>query len=456
MIQSIRGRFLIVSVLSVLAAMALAGFALVALFTNSLERRIHQELTDHINNITGALTFAADGTLLPPVRPIDARFDRPYSGLYWQVEDDHKGVQLRSESLWDYVLPLPVDDQKIGETDRYSLKGPDNSQVIIQEQMLLFAAPDGQRPVRVAVAMDAKVLTKARNDFAEDIIPYMVAIAAFLIAASLAQLTFGLKPLYSVSEGLNRIRERQAERLTGPFPRELSAVVEAVNRLLDAQSETIKRARSRAADLAHGLKTPLTVLSNDAETLKERGEKDIGEELAHLATVMRSHVDRELSRSRIAATGALSGKSADLSLGVERIVRTLKRTPRGEYLDWQVTVATNTPVPLDQQDLEEMLGNVIDNAVKWARSSILIQFDEKSRRLVIEDDGPGANPHDISRLMERGTRLDLTTPGTGLGLSIVHDIATAYDLSICIENRLSGGLRFTLNFTPDLSARTTP
>lgn len=446
--HSIRGRFLIVSAASVLLAMTLAAFVFVSLFTRSLERRIDEELAGHINLFAGTLQFAADGTLEKPAGPTDRRFEQPYGGLYWQIEDDVKHRQLRSPSLWDYVLPLPDDAQEQGIVHRYRLPGPEGAPLIVQERKFIFASPGGARPVRVAVAIDESVVTEAQRAFTLDVIPYMAALAVFLIAASLAQLTFGLKPISSLSEGLNRIRERKAERMTGRYPREMQGVVDAVNKLLDAQSEIIAKARARSADLAHGLKTPLTVVANDAETLRERGQTDIADELTHLASVMQAHVERELTRSRIAATAELRGSDADVATAVDRIVRTLKRTPRGEELAWTVEVPPGVVVGVDPNDLEELLGNVIDNAVKWSHSAIGIVLRRHGERpvLVIEDDGPGADPDGIEQIMERGIRLDSQKPGTGLGLSIVKDIASVYDLRVAIENRGGGGLRVTVTF----------
>lgn len=446
--HSIRGRFLIVSAASVFLAMVLATIVFVSIFTRNLERRIDEELTGHINLFAGTLRFAPDGSLELPDRPADRRFTEPYGGLYWQVEDDRNKRQLRSPSLWDYALPLPADMHEPGVVHRYTLPGPDGGNLIVQERQIIVAAPEGPRPVRVAAAIDDSVLAEARRVFTLDIIPFMVVLAAFLIAASLAQLTFGLRPVSSVSEGLNRIRERKAERLTGRFPKELQEVVAAMNRLLDAQSVIIQKARTRSADLAHGLKTPLTVVANDAATLKERGQTEIGDELAHLASVMQAHVDRELARSRIAATAELRASDADLATAVDRIVRTLKRTPRGGDLAWQVDVPPAVTVEVDPHDLEELLGNILDNAVKWARSTISVRVcrDAAGHRLVIEDDGPGADPAGLKLMMERGIRLDSQKPGTGIGLSIVKDIASVYDLTIEITNRDAGGLRVSVSF----------
>jgi signal transduction histidine kinase len=447
--SSIRLRFVLVSLISVTAALSLAAFAFVELFTRSLEHRLDQELTDHLNNIAGQIEFSPEGTVRLPDRPTDIRFSTPYGGLYWQMTDDRRGTQTRSASLWDYTLPLPDDPQETGTVHRYDLAGPDGQALLVQERKVIARAPDGERPLRLAVAIDTATLVEARQAFVADIIPYLLALAAFLVAASLAQLTFGLKPLSAIGAGLDRIRARQAARLTGPLPGELKLMVDALNRLLDDQDALIARARARAADLAHGLKTPLTVLANDAETLKERGETEIGDELAHLASVMRNHVDRELARARIAATASLRSADADLEQSVAMIVRTLKRTPDGERLAWNVAVPPGLKLGIDPNDLQELIGNIIENAVKWAKTEITITAgaDPDTPTLIVADDGPGVGAADLKRMTERGVRLDTRIAGTGIGLSIVSDIAEVYGIDVDIANGEVSGLRVTLRFS---------
>jgi signal transduction histidine kinase len=445
---SIRQRFFFISLASVILALVMASMVMIGLFTRNLERRVDVELAGHINTIAGALRFAADGKVELPERPGDQRFDEAYSGLYWQVEDDQRNDQLRSPSLWDYALPLPSDLQETGSVDRYHLQGPDKTDLIVQERKIIVAAPDGNRAIRVAAAIDASDVAKASHAFMLDIVPYMVALAIFLIAASLAQLTYGLRPLSTITKGLDSIRERRSDRLDGFFPKELQPVVKAVNRLLDAQSQLIARARTRAADLAHGLKSPLTVMFNDAETLRERGEVEIADELVHLAGVMKSHVDRELARSRLVGSALLRSSDADLSASVNMITRTLRRTPRGEQLNWDIDIEEGLVIPIDPNDLQEFLGNIIDNAVKWSRSVVRIHAHKRDEKikLSIEDDGPGATPEGLSMIMERGIRLDLQTPGTGIGLAIVSDIAAMYDLSVELRNLDTGGLQVIICF----------
>lgn len=448
MSKSIRGRFLVVSVLSVVILLSLAGVVFIEIFSRSLERRLDDELTSHINNLAGALRISDTGAIRLSDRPLEARFNQPYGGLYWQVVDDQTGTELRSQSLWDYALPLPSEDHAVGEIHRYHLQGPEQTQLLVQERKVALAGADGLHPVRIAVGMDTAPIMSARHDFTLDMVPYMVILAAFLVGISLAQLTYGLRPLSTLNEGLNRIRERRAERLSGTYPDELTATVGAVNSLLDAQEAIISKARARAGDLAHGLKTPLTVLSNDAFTLQEKGETEIGDELAHLAKVMQAHVNRELTRSRIAASAGLRRSDANIAACVESVVRTLKRTPKGELLDWTISIPSSLTVPVDPHDLQELLGNILENAVKWTAASVIVKASVNDGEivLVVSDDGPGADPAEIRRLMERGVRLDMQTPGDGIGLSIVREIADVYRIAVEIDNRDGAGLQVVLRF----------
>ncbi len=446
--KSLRLRFLVISALSIALALAAASFVMIKLFEKNLERRVEAELTTYINQIAAELSFDKDGQVKPPETLSDSRFKLAYSGLYWQVDDINLQRQLRSRSLWDYALPLPEDTHATGEVHRYLLPGPDGSTVIAEERQLIIAAPKGARPVRISAAMDYETITRARSQFAYDMMPYIVILGIFLLLSSALQLSLGLRPLKNVRDGLNAVRNRQKQRLDGDFPSEIKPLTQAINQLLDSQEETISGARKRAADLAHGLNTPLTVLTNDAAKLKARGEVEIAGELADLAQVMRSHVDYELARSRI--TPEQSHRNSDAApyqIACE-IVKTLQRTPKGETLDWNVDVPKDVEVTVDPEDLRELLGNIVENAVKWTQTQVNITGSSNSSQvtLVIEDDGVGLDPKLIETIMVRGIRHDQKTQGTGIGLSLVREICEIYNIDLNIENRQTSGLRITLVF----------
>ncbi|MBX6322495.1 MAG: HAMP domain-containing histidine kinase [Rhodospirillaceae bacterium] len=445
---SLRLRLLLASTASIVLALVLAGVGLVALFGRHVERRIDDELGTYIRQLAGHLDFAPDGTIVLSADPVDPRFDEPLSGLYWQIQEDTTGQRLRSRSLWDFVLPLPTDALATGVIHRHELAGPGGARLVVQERPVVYPAPGGPRTLRIAVAVDAASLAAARADFARDLVPALAALALFLCFAAWAQVWFGLRPLEAVRRGIGAVRTRAQRRLEGRFPDEIMPLVNEVNALLAAQEQAMERARHRAADLAHGLKTPLTVVLSDAEKLRRRGEGELATELEDIARAMQRHIDRELARARVAADLARAGVAADLAAVVEAVVATLRRTPRGAGLDWSLSLPRPCPVAVDGADLTEMVGNLLDNAAKWARGGVDVTAEAAAEAegiaLSVADDGPGVPAERIDALGRRGVRLDEQTPGTGMGLAIVRDIAAAYGGGLALRNRPEGGLRVTL------------
>lgn len=440
---SIRTRFIIVSFLSVTIALSLASWFLVALFADNYEKRIDTELTGHINRLAGSLQFTPEGTLKKPESPADNRFYKAYGGLYWQIDDPGRQAELRSPSLFDYALPLPDDSHPIGAIHRYHIKGPEGTDVIVQERVLQVAAPGSARLIRIAVAIDASVLEDAKGSFARAIIPYVAALAVFLVAMSVVQLMIGLRPLSAIARDLDDVRERRSQTLPGPYPKELSGLVAQLNRLLLAQASAIDKARTRASDLAHGLKTPLTILSNNAQTLHDRGETEMADELDHLASLMLAHVNHELARARIAHSPDQRRSDANAPKIIDDLIRTLKRTEDGERLEWLTQVPRRLTLPIDPIDFRDLIGNLLENASKWARQrvNVVASQDQAGWRIVIADDGPGVAEDQLSQLTTRGLRLDHQKPGTGLGLAIAQEIASVYGLELQFENGARDGLR---------------
>ncbi|MBL0372107.1 HAMP domain-containing histidine kinase [Rhizobium sp. KVB221] len=443
---SIRTRFIIVSLISVTVALSLASWFLVALFADNVEKRIDTELTGHINRLAGSLEFKSDGTLQRPESPADNRFYQAYSGLYWQIDDPARGTDLRSPSLFDYALPLPADEHSPGTVHRYHLKGPEGSDVIVQERALIVAAPGGGRTIRIAVAVDASVLNDAKDSFARAIIPYVAALAVFLVAMSVVQLMIGLRPLSAIAGDLNDVRERRSQTLKAPYPAELSGLVSQLNHLLVAQANAIEKARARASDLAHGLKTPLTVLSNNALTLHDKGETEMAAELDQLAESMLAHVNHELARARIAHSPEQRRSDAPVGKIIDDLVRTLKRTEDGEKLDWKTVVPRDLTLPIDPQDFRDLIGNLLENAAKWARTCVSVTATSRPQgwTITIVDDGPGVAEDKLSQLTTRGLRLDHQKPGSGLGLAITQEIASVYGLELQLENSGDSGLCVTI------------
>lgn len=444
--RSLRARLLLVSTASIAVALALAGFALVELFERHVERRVAAELATYAKQLAGNLQFDAVGMPSLAGGLADPRFGQPLSGLYWQIQEDATGIRLRSRSLWDYVLPMPKDRLVGGVVHTHELPGPGGEELMVQERPVIYDVAGAPHTMRIAVAVERRSIEQAGREFAAELAPALLVLAAFLSVAAWAQVLVGLRPLEAVRQGVSRIRARARQRLDDPYPDEIMPLVTEVNDLLTAQEEAMERARNRAADLAHGLKTPLSVLVGDARRLREQGAHDIADELEDLARTMRRHVERELTRARMDA-GRLGGRhSADLCEAVRGVVATLKRTPRGEMLDWALDLPGSCAVAMEAGDLAEVAGNILENAAKWARRTVRVKVLQTGAgvRLYVRDDGPGVPDDRIGSLGERGVRLDERTPGSGMGLAIVREILAAYAASIEFRNDPEGGLEVAL------------
>mgnify|MGYP001195908155 CR=1 FL=1 len=434
--RSLRLRLLLAAAISVGLALVLAGFGLVALFDRHVERRVNAELHTFVNQIASGVDFAVGGVPQLNQPLADPRFERPYGGLYWQIVDEHGDAQ-RSRSLWDYVLQLPAPEGEIGKPQRYALPGPQGKMLHAYERRIVFPATSGDRTLRIVVAVDQHELDNARDEFVEDIAPALSVLALILVAAAWVQVNVGLKPLEAVRQGFAAIRTRRAHRLERDFPDEIMPLVIEVNDLLDVQDQTVERARMRAADLAHGLKTPLTILAHDAEKLRRKGLGEMAGEIEGLVKAMQRHVDHELARVRVAANSRRQEATADLAKVLNGIVGAIKRSPHGEKCAWDLEMEAIGPVAIDANDLTELLGNLVDNAAKWATSEVRIRAaqDGAMAHVMVEDDGPGVPPQAIDELGKRGVRLDERVAGTGLGLAIVRELIEAYGGSLTLSNR---------------------
>ncbi len=455
-VRSLRLRLLLSATGAIVVALVLAGFGLTALFDRHVERRIQGELATYLQQLSGGIEFAPDGSFSVGVPMADPRFDVTFSGLYWQVEEDEKGLAIHSRSLWDTRIALPTDPLQVGIIHHHLLAGPGGATLMVQERRILFPTQEGDRSLRIAVALDRADLDAARDAFAGDLVPSLSLLGLVLILAVWFQVSMGLRPLDAIRQGVNAVRNGRESRLPGNQLSEVMPLVDEVNDLLENQERAVERARRRAGDLAHGLKTPLTILQSDAGRLRAKGETKLAEEIEGLIETMRRHVDRELARVRLSEKGAGQGQETCLGTMVEKIVRTIGRAPQGKVSRWSVDIPTDLYVRMDDGDLAELVGNLIDNAARWAESAVTVRSEigapDGPVILFVEDDGPGVSEADLGKLGSRGTRLDEQVPGNGLGLAIVRDILAAYGGDISFANKPEGGLQVRLTLPASTSA----
>jgi signal transduction histidine kinase len=444
-VRSLRLRLLAAGGLSILLALALGGLGLAILFENHVERRAVAELSVHLDQVIAALDRNGAGDVVLARPPADPRFERPLSGLYWQVEsgsDAPEGWLLRSRSLWDARLPLPKDVLADGGVHEHVMTGPTGASLLVLERMVRLPARLGGTRVRTAVALDRRALREATTAFVTQLAPYLGVLALVLIVASALQITVGLRPLAAIQARVGAIRSGDATRLGTEFPSEVRPLAAEVDALLSAREADIARARARAADLAHGLKTPLQVLAGDVERLRTAGETAMAEEIEQVAAAMRRHVERELARARLAA-GVTTATCRPAEV-VRRVLAVVRRTPDGARLDWHTDMPAGLVAPMDADDLTEVLGALVENAARHATASVTLEgrrTDDGGMDLTVTDDGPGIPADRRAGMLVRGQRLDMESDGSGLGLSIALDILTAWGGSLVLEDAPAGGLR---------------
>jgi signal transduction histidine kinase len=420
---SLRLRLLVAGAAMILVALAIAAAGLTLLFERHVSRWIDAELDVHLNQLAAGLDRNAQGAVDLVRPPADPRFSKPLSGLYWQIVLEGDGRTITSRSLWDGTIGLPAEASVDDEVHHYRVEGPAGGALYLLQSR---------------IALDASELAAATARFARALAPFMLVIAVLLIAAAAAQVAVGLRPLAAVQMRLAAIRSGAERRLGTGFPEEVQPLAAEVDALLGARETQIESARARAADLAHGLKTPLQVLASDVAKLRAKGDTEIADDIETLAAVMRRHVDRHLARARI-ASGAQDSR-ADVSQVVDDIVGVLQRSPEGEELSWFVDAPDGLAARIDRDDLAEALGNLVDNAVRHATGRIEVSARKDGDRIsiLVADDGSGIPEERRGEALRRGGRLDASGPGAGLGLAIVTEIADSWGGTFGLEEAAPG------------------
>jgi signal transduction histidine kinase len=433
--RSLRLRLFFAGALAVFLALALAGFGLVLLFEHHLERTMNDDIETYIRKIVSELTVDASKGRLRVVRSTpDPRFERLHSGFYWQVAAEDESEIERSPSLGGRSLEFPAPCEPDAVIRYYRMVGPTGNP--LRGGLLCISLGDEAAPLRVRVvaALGLIPVARARDAFATELIATLALIALGLGFAMWVQVGLGLAPLARLGAEVGEIARGARRRLGHEGPREVQALVDEVNGLLDERENEIERARNRAADLAHGLKTPLTALAADARLLRARGEIDIAQSLDRIGDAMHRHVERELARARIRF--ARASEPTPVGEVVDALARTLASA--GAEAVFDLRIAPGERVSVERVDLMEILGNLMENAARHAASRVRISA--AGGRFVVEDDGPGLPEESEALIRERGGRLD-ERGGAGLGLAIVQDVLDAYGGTLRFSRSELGGLR---------------
>ncbi len=452
--SSLKFRLYATAVIAIVLALGIAAVALTGIFEKQVQLRMRSELGNHMLQLISKVDLTGNSSVLSDEDMADPRFDKPYSGLYWSVEPEGSEA-ANSRSLWDQTLAGASKESAPGRPAYFEMMGPDGQELYVMQETIIAATASGDRKVVLNVAIDHAELDEAVAGFKKDLLGYLSIIAALLMAATWLQVGIGLSPLRTVRNRISDIRSGEAHLLDGIFPSEVRPLVDEINELVAARDEDLDRARARAGDLAHGLRTPLTVMGSLAIDIERAGKADIADALREQTELMRRNVERELARARMASGRATALFSANEAL--ERMIKAVRRMPRGGDITWQIGSLPRQQVAVDGDDLLELFGNLLDNARKWASSRVRISMETNSKSLLvtIEDDGPGVAEEKLMAITARGRRLDESRQGSGLGLAIVDDLASAYGLSLGYSRSMLGGLAATVSFPLQADARAT-
>jgi signal transduction histidine kinase len=455
--SSLATRLFVSATAWVVVILLITGIVLSSVYRSASERAFDRRLNLYLRTLVADVATPDE----PPDKQMQSLgeplFELPLSGWYWQVTrtDGDKPDIRASRSLWDKKLPkleeqgaeLTAAGIRIGYVE-----GPEGQTLRMVERPVDLGA-DGK--YLVMVAGDASEIFEETRAFDYYLGGTFAALSIVLVLTTIFQVRFGLAPLKRISDSIADIRSGRAERLEGEFPVEIAPLARETNALIDANREIVERARTHVGNLAHAIKTPLSVMVNEASS---RGSDPFAAKVLEQTHVMRDQVAHHLERARIAARLTIIGTVTEIAPVIEALRRTMEKIHRDRSIIIDVEADAAAKFRGERQDVEEMVGNLVDNACKWAESRVFIEVlveraggmratgidSGLTLRIIVDDDGRGLSPAERAQVSRRGARLDESKPGSGLGLSIVIDLAALYGGSLTLGAAPIGGLRAEL------------
>ncbi|MCI0467744.1 MAG: sensor histidine kinase [Beijerinckiaceae bacterium] len=433
------------------AILVVSGIILSAIDRRAAEANFDEHLGVYLRALIADISTPGEDSLSQPGQLGEPHFEIPLSGWYWQITrlDAPKPEIRNSRSLFAAKLPQLSGSgisAGVGGARKGYVPGPDNRTLRIVERII----DSGDQGIfLIQVAATTEELEAGIFSFRVHLSLTFAALALALVISSAVQLRYGLKPLRKLQEGVAAIRRGDAETIEGDFPIDISQLADELNLLVAANRAVVEHARTQVGNLAHALKTPLSVIVNEASA----DQGPLASKVAEHAAIIRDQLSFHLNRARAAVRARTFGSTADVAAAVEALVRTFEKI----YAERAIGFTAAVPEPLrfqgERQDLDEMVGNLIDNAGKWARRAVAITAAPEPKRdpservfflVTIDDDGPGLSPGLRQAALSRGKQLDETKPGSGLGLSIVADLASLYGGRLSLDDSPRGGLRAAL------------
>jgi signal transduction histidine kinase len=453
---SLAGRLIFAAALWSIAALAATGWGLSTLYRDAVIRTLDAELEVTIDTVLVGLERDGAGRLALSTAPLDPRFQRPLSGRYWAVyplDQPELQAALRSRSLFDETVPFAPDEARAlaaapGRSVVFEARGQAGETLRIAARAVTL--PGGPDPVAVLAAADRGPSDRGAGRFAITVALALAALAFGLAAAVVIQVRIGLAPLRAMGEQLAEIRAGKRARLDEEAPRELAPLGRELNALLDHNQAIMARARTHVGNLAHALKTPIAVLANEGRS----AQGPLADLVVSQSDSMARQVDHYLKRAAAAARAETFGLRASMEEAALAVARTLDRLYGRRGIDIETRIEATPLFRGEREDLDEIIGNLAENACKYGRSSVRITLaaDAGDGVLLVEDDGPGLTEQQRAEALKRGARLDEAAPGSGLGLAITRDIVEAYGGSLALEHSELGGLRIRVRLPAEMSA----
>ena len=435
---SLRFRLMAAAAIWVVVALTAGYFAFSSIFRSQVNAEFDDELHIHVQEVERITRFNRQGAAVQRLPFSDPRYEDPGSGFYWEVSEGDR-VLFSSGSLRGQPIgPLPQDSMhpRTPVVDR--VEGPTGPMLVIAK-----FGPETEGGYRFALGTDERHINAAIREFDSTLMTALAALALILLATVMGLVSFGLAPFHKLARAMREVRSGAALSVEGNHPTEVQPLVNELNTLIKGQRDALQRARAQAGNLAHALKTPLAIISDEAFQLDERGDKVAGAVISEQSKAMQLHIDHHIARARAQAVSRLPGTRSDVAENIASIMSALARLHVLRGIQVKQDLDTHLQVAMDGQDFAELVANLVDNAYKFARAHIVITaqpIDDDFLRVTVEDDGPGLPPQAREIVFAPGIRLDETRPGTGLGLSIVRDLIELYQGEIELGASSLGGL----------------
>jgi signal transduction histidine kinase len=445
LLKSLRARLVIGAAIWISIGVYAAGIFITELFRQYATSLVDSDLRRDLEELMMLIDVDAAGFPHLP-RPLsDPLFGQAGSGFSWQVNRSGKTL-IKSLSASTEELPAASDVPETSDVRKLTLKGARGPMTVFERVFL----PDDSTlpPLRIQVGAELAVIDRMTPAFTAPLVMSLALLALVLMAAAALQVSFGLRPMSKLRSALGEIGSGAADKLPEDFPSEVQPLVDDLNHLIEINSEMLLRARAQAGNLAHGLKTPLAILMDEADRLERRGETEAAGVILQQSQRMQRQIDYQIARARAASACSAPGVSAQVAPTISNIVTAMARLYCDKNLHIDIDVDAQCVVLCDPMDLNEMTANLIDNACKWASGAVTVRgFVENGRTgvvITVDDDGPGLPAEAMERVFKIGERLDDQVPGSGLGLPIVRDLARLYGGEIRLNNSAQGGLGATL------------